>query len=395
MKSSLWPRTLLPLAIFLVALLMRVVPAWDAAYGDGYPNLQGGDSYYHLRSVEALIANFPKRPEFDPYAIYPGGMAVLTGPFLDYLIAILALVLGMGSPSPELVRHVAAWVPPLFGAVTVFPLFWLGLRLFGTAGAAAGAFFFAVCPGHTVFYAKLGSADHHVFEALFYAWVLAALAAALDPLQSSRGLYAIAAGVAVGFALLNRPAAAFLSPVFGIWAGLQAGLAPEGARANRSAVWATVGALLLGWLFLFPGGAGAWGVLPHALMAAGIVAALVGWLSAEWAQARGIPRWAWAAALVGVVVVAGALLWFAGPRFLIERVRSALDALLGLGSTLVAEARPTVRDGFKPLLKEVGPLGLLAPPLWAAMAWIALRTKSRPLSLVSGTGLAMYAGTLA
>ncbi|MEZ5365280.1 MAG: STT3 domain-containing protein [Bryobacterales bacterium] len=289
MKPSSWPRTLLPLAIFLVALLMRVVPAWHAAYGDGYTNLQGGDAYYHLRSVEALIANFPKRPEFDPYALYPGGMNVRTGPFMDYFIATLALAVGLGSPSPQLLRHVAAWVPPIFGAFTVFPIFWLGRRLFGTAGAAAGALWFAVCPGHTVFYAKLGSADHHIFEALFYAWALAALAAAIDPLQSSRGLYAIAAGAAFGFALLNRPAAAFLSPVFGVWAGLQAGLAPEGVKANRSTVWATVGALLIGWLFLIPGGVGAWGSLPHFLMALGVAAALTGWLSAEWAQARGVP----------------------------------------------------------------------------------------------------------
>ncbi|MEZ5396648.1 MAG: hypothetical protein R2724_28200 [Bryobacterales bacterium] len=76
-------------------------------------------------------------------------------------------------------------------------------------------------------------------------------------------------------------------------------------------------------------------------------------------------------------------------------MRSAVYTLLGQGVALVAEARPTLRDGLQPLLREVGPLGLLALPLLGAMAWIALRTKARSLSLVAGTGLAMYIGTLA
>jgi dolichyl-diphosphooligosaccharide--protein glycosyltransferase len=169
------------LAVFLTAVGFRVVPQWQSVFGDGGVDLQGGDAYYHLRSIDALIANFPRRPGFDPYALYPGGQNVPTGPFFDYAVAATALVLGGGAPSQELVEQTAAWFPPIFGALAVLPVFLLGRALFGAWAGLIGAAWIAVCPGHTIAYAGLGFADHHIFEALFYGFALWALAMSVRP----------------------------------------------------------------------------------------------------------------------------------------------------------------------------------------------------------------------
>ena len=43
------------------------------------------DAWFHMRTIHNLLAHFPRRSGFDPFARYPGGAHVTTGPFLGLL----------------------------------------------------------------------------------------------------------------------------------------------------------------------------------------------------------------------------------------------------------------------------------------------------------------------
>ena len=396
MSSSAARQWALLAVIFLAAVAIRVAPAWQAVYGGEGVNFQGGDPYYHLRSIEALAANYPWRPGFDPYGLYPKGMNVPTGPLFDYAVATAALAIGLGSPSAELVEHVAAWFPPLIGALGAWPAFLLARELLNRWAGLIAAAWMAVCGGHTVVYAKLGFADHHVFEALFYGLALFGLAVAVrrDGLSAR---WALLGGLAIGCALLNRPAAAFLGPLFGGAAALLVALDLYVGRVRRYA-WTVAAALLIGWLFLLPAGAGAWGRLPHLAMAAGAGAALAGWGLAEWVRRKGWPLWTWPAAAVLLASAGLAVSSMVWPATLQVLADGWTDAIRGGEARLVGEVRSLLRaDGrwsLRPVLAELGPAGLVALPAFAVMGLEGGRTRDRALLLTAAAGAVLYGAAL-
>ena len=388
-------------AIFLGAATLRVAPGWEAVYGSDEVNFQGGDAYYHLRSIHALTANFPTRPGFDPYAIYPRGMNVVTGPLFDYAVSGAAMMLAAGAPSPTLVEHVAAWIPPLVGSLAVLPVFLLGRLLLNAWAGLMAAAWIAVCSGHTVVYAKLGFADHHVFEALFYGLALYGLALAVqgdgDTVAKNvrRGL---AAGLALGCALLNRPAAAFLLVMFGSLSALLAGADLYWGRPLRQAALPVAVALACGSTFLLGAGSGAWGTLPYIAGAAGVVAVMAGWQIARVVRVNGWPAWTWLAALflVGAAGLAG--VWLASPGTIHAAKQGFTDAIAGGEGRLVGEVRSLVRINgvwtLRPLVLELGLAGLLAVPAFGALGLAGWRRRDRALLLVAGTGALTYCAAI-
>ena len=62
-----------------VAFALRVLPAYPVVFpGDGV-NFQESAAWFHVRTVHNLLAHFPHRSGFDPYALYPGGQNIPTG----------------------------------------------------------------------------------------------------------------------------------------------------------------------------------------------------------------------------------------------------------------------------------------------------------------------------
>ena len=79
-------------AAVAAALAVRMLPPWGIVLADGSVNFQEGDAWFHVRTVHNLLAHFPWRSGFDPYALFPGGQNIPTGPLWDYLIAAAAWV---------------------------------------------------------------------------------------------------------------------------------------------------------------------------------------------------------------------------------------------------------------------------------------------------------------
>lgn len=96
---------------------------------------------------------------------FPDGAKSPWPPLYDLFVASIAFIAGFGKPSVNTVEVVAAIIPPLLGALTVIPVYFLARRLFDEKIALWGSFFFSLVRGH-ISYTFIGRPDHHAAEAL-------------------------------------------------------------------------------------------------------------------------------------------------------------------------------------------------------------------------------------
>lgn len=153
--------------IFALALYIRTVLPYDAVFRGGIVGFAADDAVFHMRLVENLIKNFPHRIWFETFTLYPSGQDLHFGPLWTYMIAITSLILGAGSPTIDLTRTVGAYFPGVFGALVVFPVYFIGREVFDRRVGLLAAFMIAVMPGQFLSRSVMGFTDHHVGEVFF------------------------------------------------------------------------------------------------------------------------------------------------------------------------------------------------------------------------------------
>jgi 4-amino-4-deoxy-L-arabinose transferase-like glycosyltransferase len=173
------------LGILAVALAVRLGVV--AATPD-YP-LISDPAGYHEHGIS--IANGNGYPESD--AVVAGGPSALRAPLYPYFVGAVYAVAG---PDPNAARLVQAFV----GTVTVALIGLLALQLWNPIVALISMGISAVYPSLLI------SGGALITESLFLPFMLGAVSAAIQHRRSShRWRWAIAAGVLVGLATLDRP----------------------------------------------------------------------------------------------------------------------------------------------------------------------------------------------
>jgi dolichyl-diphosphooligosaccharide--protein glycosyltransferase len=172
----------LPLLVTLVVFaLWNRVRNYSNFIVDGevlYPN---NDPWYHARSTEYVVENFPQTMPFDPWTNFPQGTAEgQFGTLFDQIIALIALVVGLGSPSDGTVELVILFAPALFGVAVMIPLYFIGKRLGGRFAGVIGVMFVAFAPDGLLTASVAGNADHAPAEVLFMACGILGLMTALE-----------------------------------------------------------------------------------------------------------------------------------------------------------------------------------------------------------------------
>ncbi len=160
------------------------------------------DPYYHVWRVFQTLRDYPHVPVFDPAINTPKGAVVIWPPLFDLGIASAARLAGHGPDDVDAVERLASHVPPLLGALSVLPVFFLARRLLGDPRwALLATAVFAFTPIH-VWYSRLGFVDHHVAVTLAQALMLLAFLWGIDVFRDGAGagagarLAAAAAGAA-------------------------------------------------------------------------------------------------------------------------------------------------------------------------------------------------------
>ncbi|MPM30486.1 hypothetical protein SDC9_77036 [bioreactor metagenome] len=165
-KSSL-PYTLAVAVIGFIALWIRLLPSDSVFLSNGFVKFTSNDPWCHMRTLNVLLENYPHRMFFNPMTNYPNGSYIHFGPLFDQMMAITSLILGLGSPSQDLVNTVAAYFPAVLGALTVIPVYYIGKYLGGHKTGILAAILIAFAPGQFLSRSLIGFTDHHVAESLF------------------------------------------------------------------------------------------------------------------------------------------------------------------------------------------------------------------------------------
>ena len=396
-----FPRTpLLLSAFFAASLLLRLAPFPAAT--DGGLRLLSPDCYGHLRRAASVARNFPRVPFFDPWLNHPDGAVFIWPPLFDLLVGGTARFLHGPGVTIDQVGWVAASLPPLLGALHVFPLFSLCRRLFGPKRALLAAGSYALLPAAAV-WSSFGHADHHVLEVLVLLLFLDAAAAAARAPRERRARAALLAGALLGVTFLTWQGAVLFAGLSFPWALLCLGPAAPLLGAAAFAVAAPGTAATLAGVPV-PFSFVSFGWFQPVLLAAGTIPlALWGAI-----RSRGRRR-------AALLVLAGGLLLFtlpsAGPLLtalargtahLVNREASLGPDFDGRGYLsypasffkVVAELQPLVSRPFLPsavrAVEELS-VGLLFLP-FAVVLWSLPLLRSRPPRQLARSLVVLFAG---
>ena len=256
------------LAIVVFAFVNRV-RNYSNFIVDGEILYSGNDPWYHMRSTEYVISNFPETMPFDPWTFFPNGTANSQfGTLFDQLIALVALIVGLGSPSEGTGRFVILVAPAVFGALVAIPTYLIGKRLGGRLGGIVSVLFVALAPDRLLDVSLAGFSDHQVAEALFLGLAVLGLMVALRAaerelpahellLEREFGLirgtlgWSMLAGIAFGVYMWVWPPGVWLYGIFGVFFILHMvgehyrGRSPEHTAFVGTITFATAGLLQL------------------------------------------------------------------------------------------------------------------------------------------------------
>ncbi|GGL22056.1 oligosaccharyl transferase [Halarchaeum grantii] len=180
-----------PVIALLIAFMAWVrAQSWQAFVRNGEVFFGGNDPWYHYRSTMYVVRHWPATMPFDPWTQFPTGISVgQFGTLLDQLMATVALLLGLGSPSQHTVAMTVLFTPVVVGALVVIPTYYLGKRLAGRSAGVIAALVLAVLPGMFLQRSLVGTADHNIAEPLFQASAVAVLLVALHVAKRDRPVW--------------------------------------------------------------------------------------------------------------------------------------------------------------------------------------------------------------
>lgn len=188
--------------------------------------LSGPDPYYNMRLVDTTSQTgvFPYYSAKDPLLAYPIGRSGSRGPLLVMSsIAFSKLLIPFMSEADAL-GYAMQFVPALFGALLVFPVYFIGKILFGKKAGLVAALLIALIPihissGHGSAYALF---DHDSFNLLLYFLTFLFLIKSFKEKDRVRRiLYALLAGIPLAALSMVWVEAQFLYTMITVYAVVQ------------------------------------------------------------------------------------------------------------------------------------------------------------------------------
>ena len=203
----------------------------DIAYnaeGEGLAKyyLSGPDPYYNMRLVEGTYetGQYPYYSEEDPLLNYPKGALGARAPLLNMMALGFSRLLTPFMDEVDAIGRSMQFVPALFGALLIFPVYFIGKTLFNKKAGLIAAFLLAIIPihigsGHGSAYSLF---DHDSFNLLLFFTTFLFLILSLREKNYVKSLLlAILGGVSLAGLTMVWVDAQFLYVVIAIYAIVQ------------------------------------------------------------------------------------------------------------------------------------------------------------------------------
>ena len=231
-KKNTWVAITL-LAVFFLVLFFNTYfnLTSDVAYnpdGQGFSKyyLSGPDPYYNFRHVEGTYetGRYLYYSERDPLLNYPIGASGGRAPLLNMMALGFSRLLTPFMDEVDAIGRSMQFIPALFGALIVFPIYFIGKRLFNWKAGIAAAFFLTIIPihvgsGHGSAYSLF---DHDSFNLLtFFTTYMFLILSLREKNYQKSLLYAVLGGVSLAGLTMTWVDAQFLYVVITIYMFIQ------------------------------------------------------------------------------------------------------------------------------------------------------------------------------
>ena len=190
--------------------------------------LSGPDPYYNMRLIDTTMQtgrfSYYSSSNPDPLLAYPYGQSGGRGPLLVMSAIGFSKLLTPFMSEADAVGYAMQFVPALFGALLVFPVYFIGKELFGKKAGLVAALLIALIPihissGHGSAYALF---DHDSFNLLLYFLTFLFLIKSFKEKDTLRRiLYALIAGLPLAALSMVWVEAQFLYTVITVYVIVQ------------------------------------------------------------------------------------------------------------------------------------------------------------------------------
>jgi len=243
---------------FNIASEVAINPDGDVVSEKFY--LSGPDPYYNMRLVNKTLESgkypFYVAGQEDPLLNYPlgrdgGGRA----PLLNMMAIGFSRLLLPFMSEMDAIGYSMQFVPALFGALIVFPIYFIGKTLFGKKEGLIAAMLVAIIPihigsGHGSAYALF---DHDSLNLFLFFLTFLFLIKSIKEKESMRSLiYAILAGIPLAGLTMVWVESRFLYVVIGLYAILQIFIDIFTSKIDKNVIRNLVIVLLTGYLISMP-----------------------------------------------------------------------------------------------------------------------------------------------
>ncbi|WP_434530587.1 oligosaccharyl transferase, archaeosortase A system-associated [Haloarcula sp. NS06] len=427
------------LLVLLGFMLWNRVRSWQNFIVDGEVLFSGNDAWYHYRSTQYVVDHWPATMPFDPWTYFPYGTS--TGQFgtlFDQIVATVALIVGLGSPSDQTVAMTLLFAPPVFGTLVAIPTYLIGRRLGDRIGGVTAVTVLAFSTGTLLRRSIVGFSDHQVAEALFQVLGVLGVMVAVSVAARDKPIYeqflerdidalrdtiswSMLAGVAIAMYLWVWPPGVLLLGILGVFFLLRLCLeyvhdsSPEHTAIAGAITMATAAVVSVSRINVLEITATSQSLLqPGLALAVGFGCVFMAWL-ARFMEQREYGQYVYPATVFGVLAFGAVLMAVLTPdlwSFFTNNVMRVIGLTTSETANTVGEASPLPgagvlfeAHGFAVIVAAIGGLFLLgkqflsndAPAeellvvVWALFILLATFTQRRfayylvaPIAVLSG-----------
>jgi len=219
--------------------------------------LSGPDPYYNMRLINVTVetGTYPYYSELDPLLNYPIGSTGARPPLLNMFAIGFSRLLTPFMSETDALGYSMQFIPALFGALIVFPVYFLGKTLFGKKEGLIAAFLIALIPihigsGHGSAYSLF---DHDSLNLLLFFLSFLFLIKGIKEKDSIKSvLFALLSGLSLAALTMTWTESQFLYVVIAVYAIVQILIDIFTNKMDIKVVRTTSVVLLSGYLISIP-----------------------------------------------------------------------------------------------------------------------------------------------